>query len=64
MIGAGSVITKDVPPYALIAGNPGKQIGWVSEYGNRLEFDENNIAVCEESEKKYKLENFSLREIN
>ena len=64
MIGAGSVITKDVPPYALIVGNPGKQIGWVSEYGNRLEFDENNIAVCEESGKKYKLENSSIHEIN
>ena len=64
MIGAGSVVTKDVPSYALIVGNPGKQIGWVSEYGNRLEFDENNIAVCEESGKKYKLENSSVHEIN
>lgn len=49
MIGAGTVVTKDVPPYALITGNPGKQVGWVSEFGNRLNFDENNIAVCEET---------------
>ncbi len=63
MIGAGSVITKDVPPFALIVGNPGKQIGWVSEYGNRLEFDENNIAVCKESGQKYKLKNSLIYEI-
>jgi UDP-2-acetamido-3-amino-2,3-dideoxy-glucuronate N-acetyltransferase len=54
-IGAGAVVTKDVPPYALFVGNPAKQIGWVSEYGNRLNFDENGSAVCLESNEKYKL---------
>jgi UDP-2-acetamido-3-amino-2,3-dideoxy-glucuronate N-acetyltransferase len=56
-IGAGAVVTKDVKPYALIVGNPGKQVGWMSEYGHKLEFDENNIAICPESKEKYKLEN-------
>ncbi len=55
-IGAGAVVTKDVKPYALIVGNPGKHVGWMSEYGHRLNFDENNIAVCPESKEKYKLE--------
>src|SRR6476660_3739219 len=47
LIGAGAVITKTVPDYALVVGNPAKQIGWVSEYGHRLRFDENHIATCE-----------------
>jgi len=55
-IGAGTVVTKDVKPYALIVGNPGKHVGWMSEYGHRLNFDDNNIAVCPESKEKYKLE--------
>src|SRR5690554_6474919 len=55
LIGAGAVVTKEVPPYALVVGNPAKQIGWVSEYGHRLNFDEDNFAVCEESGEKYKL---------
>ncbi len=54
-IGAGTVITKYVPPYALIVGNPGRQIGWMSEYGHRLEFDTNGQAICEESGEKYTL---------
>jgi UDP-2-acetamido-3-amino-2,3-dideoxy-glucuronate N-acetyltransferase len=54
-IGAGTVITKYVPPYALIVGNPGRQIGWMSEYGHRLEFDANGQAICEESGEKYTL---------
>lgn len=54
-IGAGAVITKDVLPYALVVGNPGKQIGWVSEYGHRLHFDETGEAVCKESKEIYKL---------
>lgn len=55
MIGAGSVVTKDVPAYALIVGNPGCQKGWVSEYGHRLDFDENGRAVCKESNEMYEL---------
>lgn len=55
LIGAGSVVTKAVKPYALIVGNPGKQIGWISEYGHRLHFDEQGIAICPESNQKYKL---------
>ena len=54
-IGAGTVVTKDVPAYALIVGNPGKQIGWMSEYGHRLEFGEDGIASCPESGSKYEL---------
>lgn len=56
-IGAGAVVTKDVKPYALVVGNPGRHIGWMSEYGHRLKFDEKGIAVCPESKGKYKLEN-------
>ncbi|WBX73834.1 acyltransferase [Tenacibaculum pacificus] len=55
-VGAGAVVTKEVLPYALVVGNPSKQIGWVSEYGHRLEFDENNEAICFESFQKYYLE--------
>jgi len=55
LIGAGSVITKDVAPFALIVGNPGRQIGWVSEYGHRLQFDENGMATCPESGDQYTL---------
>ncbi len=56
MIGAGAVITKSVKDFALVAGNPAKQIGWVSEYGNRLIFEERGNAVCEESGQEYYLE--------
>ncbi|MDD6835977.1 MAG: N-acetyltransferase, partial [bacterium] len=45
LIGAGAVVTKDVPPYALVVGNPSQQIGWVSEYGHRLHFDEQGMAL-------------------
>jgi len=55
-IGAGAVVTKTVKDYALVVGNPAKQLGWISEYGHRLNFDENNIAVCPESKERYKLE--------
>lgn len=62
LIGAGAVITKDVPPYALVVGNPAKQIGWVSEYGHRLEFDDNNLAVCPESGMEYELIDGKVRQ--
>ncbi|MBU3011538.1 N-acetyltransferase [Polaribacter vadi] len=54
-IGAGSVVTKEVLPYALVVGNPSKQIGWVSEYGHTLEFDEDGFATCKESKEVYGL---------
>jgi UDP-2-acetamido-3-amino-2,3-dideoxy-glucuronate N-acetyltransferase len=54
-IGAGAVITRDVADYALIVGNPGRQTGWMSEFGHRLKFDESGGAVCEESGEKYEL---------
>jgi len=56
-IGAGAVVTKTVLPYALVVGNPARQLGWVSEYGHRLEFNEENVAECLESRQLYKLEN-------
>ncbi len=56
LVGAGAVVTKEIKPYALVVGNPSNQIGWVSEYGHRLIFDDNNLAICPESKHKYKLE--------
>jgi UDP-2-acetamido-3-amino-2,3-dideoxy-glucuronate N-acetyltransferase len=56
-IGAGAVVTKDVLPYALVVGNPAKQIGWMSEYGHRLNFNKDNQAICPESKEKYVLLN-------
>lgn len=56
-VGAGAVVTKDVKPYALVVGNPARQIGWMSEYGHRLEFNGDGIAICPESKQKYRLEN-------
>ena len=55
MIGAGAVITKPIPAYALVVGNPARQIGWVSEYGHKLNFDENGLATCPETGQVYKL---------
>lgn len=54
-IGAGAVVTKHVPDYALVVGNPAKQTGWMSEYGHRLQFDSSGFAVCDESKEKYQL---------
>jgi len=62
-IGAGAVITKAVAPYALIVGNPGKQIGWMSEYGHRLHFNEQGLATCDESGEKYLLQNNRVNKI-
>jgi UDP-2-acetamido-3-amino-2,3-dideoxy-glucuronate N-acetyltransferase len=61
MIGAGTVITKPVAPYALIVGNPGRQIGWVSEAGHRLNFNGSNTAICPETNEKYILENGTIK---
>ena len=62
-IGAGAVITKPVRPYGLVVGNPGKQIGWMSEYGHRLSFDEKGKAVCEESGEQYELIDNKVRKV-
>ena len=63
MIGAGAVVTKNIQNYALVVGNPVRQLGWVSEYGQRLEFD-NNEAVCSESGQKYKLSESKVERIS
>ncbi len=63
LIGAGAVITKPVKPYALVVGNPGRQTGWVSEYGHRLSFDGRGIAVCPESGQRYKLSDGEVTKI-
>lgn len=62
-IGAGSVVTKDVPDFALVVGNPGRIIGWMSEGGERLVFDSDGIAKCSKSGKKYTLERGTAREV-
>ncbi len=64
MIGAGAVITKPVLPYALVVGNPAKQIGWVSAYGNRLQFDEKGIGTCPESGEQYLLKDNKVDKLN
>ena len=56
-IGAGAVVTKSIDPYALVVGNPARQVGWMSEYGHKLIFDKSGVAECPESKEKYKLEN-------
>lgn len=63
-IGAGAVITKEVLPYALVVGNPAKQIGWMSEFGHRLSFDKSDITVCPESNEKYKLSEGGVTKIS
>lgn len=63
-IGAGAVVVKAVAAYALVVGNPARQLGWMSEYGHRLDFDKNGIAFCPESNEKYLLENNVVRKVN
>ncbi len=62
-IGAGSVVTKEISPYALVVGNPAKQIGWMSEFGIRLFFDKEGFAICNESNEKYFLENNKVKKL-
>ena len=62
-IGAGAVVTREVKPYALVVGNPGRHVGWMSEFGHRLEFNEQGIAVCPESGEQYLLKDGLVRKI-
>lgn len=62
-IGAGAVVTKSVPDYALVVGNPSRQIGWVSEYGHRLDFNSDRIAICHESKEEYQIINNKVTRI-
>ncbi|MFN5416211.1 MAG: acyltransferase [Flavobacteriia bacterium] len=63
-IGAGAVVTKHVPAYALMVGNPARQMGWMSEFGSRLEFDSEGIAICKDSGEKYQLKNNLVQKIS
>ncbi|MDZ7777629.1 MAG: acyltransferase [Bacteroidales bacterium] len=63
-IGAGAVVTREVKSYALVVGNPARQVGWMSEYGHRLKFDEDGYAACPESGEKYRLKDEQVEKIH
>jgi UDP-2-acetamido-3-amino-2,3-dideoxy-glucuronate N-acetyltransferase len=63
-VGAGAVVTGDVPPYALVVGNPARQVGWMSEYGHRLEFGREGIATCPESGEQYELRDGKVHKLD
>ena len=63
-IGAGAVVVKEVKPFALVVGNPSKQIGWISEFGHRLNFNDQGMAICPERDEKYELKNNLVHKIN
>ncbi|MFM6953670.1 MAG: acyltransferase [Sphingobacteriaceae bacterium] len=63
-IGAGAVVTKNVPDFALVVGNPAKQMGWVGEYGHKLQFNAAGLALCEESGQQYQLTNGVVKRIS
>jgi UDP-2-acetamido-3-amino-2,3-dideoxy-glucuronate N-acetyltransferase len=62
-VGAGAVVTKNIPDYALVVGNPARQSGWMSEYGHKLKFDTEGLAICPESQDQYRLENGKVSKI-
>ena len=64
MIGAGAVVTKNVKPYALVVGNPARQVGWVSRNGHRLEFDSEGFAICSETGEKYCLNGLEVDKVD